>query len=448
MCWTIGPLEMIQVQIPGSNLLALPLRFPISAQEDLGMTLRNSLPEKDYISRNRSRVAERGQRASLSPSTLQNLRLSSRTPPSHAISSSSQQGSPVMSSVYLSHPTTGTTQGQRDLSQFHIMTAKIATNPSHQFETEFRASPSYEGFYNTTMSQPALDDADHFRYEVTPPSTGYEQALYDIQSRSSLWDYGTDNLSVYSGRSYGDGLPETMAQCSEAMDLRPSSIASSHPFESSGFTLQQLHFVPEQAHLAPGTSVSSPQLHQSSHGQLRQSPLFANTPTSDEYPRTPSSNPPLSSNNVEIPPSSLASQYSSSISSIPILSSAQPYEPSPFYTSESLSDSGYSLPPSASTTPVPTVSDPATGASIQVRVVNSRTKPQCWDHGCNGREFSTFSNLLRHQREKAGLAAKSECPYCGAVFTRTTARNGHLSQGKCKVKRQMDEKERSLTASR
>ncbi|KMU72801.1 hypothetical protein CISG_03235 [Coccidioides immitis RMSCC 3703] len=121
---------------------------------------------------------------------------------------------------------------------------------------------------------------------------------------------------------------------------------------------------------------------------------------------------------------------------------------SPFYTSESLSDSGYSLPPSASTTPVPTVSDPATGASIQVRVVNSRTKPQCWDHGCNGREFSTFSNLLRHQREKAGLAAKSECPYCGAVFTRTTARNGHLSQGKCKVKRQMDEKERSLTASR
>ncbi|KAG5289325.1 hypothetical protein I7I48_08627 [Histoplasma ohiense] len=72
----------------------------------------------------------------------------------------------------------------------------------------------------------------------------------------------------------------------------------------------------------------------------------------------------------------------------------------------------------------------------QVRIVNSRPKPQCWDHGCNGREFSTFSNLLRHQREKAGTATKSECPHCGTVFTRTTARNGHLAQGKCKAKRE------------
>jgi hypothetical protein len=59
-----------------------------------------------------------------------------------------------------------------------------------------------------------------------------------------------------------------------------------------------------------------------------------------------------------------------------------------------------------------------------VRVVNSRPKPQCWDHGCNGRQFSTFSNLLRHQREKSGASQKSTCPRCGAVFTRTTARNG------------------------
>lgn len=35
----------------------------------------------------------------------------------------------------------------------------------------------------------------------------------------------------------------------------------------------------------------------------------------------------------------------------------------------------------------------------RVRVVQSRPKPQCWDHGCNGRQFATFSNLLRHQRE-------------------------------------------------
>lgn len=65
-------------------------------------------------------------------------------------------------------------------------------------------------------------------------------------------------------------------------------------------------------------------------------------------------------------------------------------------------------------------------------LVTNRQKPQCWDHGCNGRQFSTFSNLLRHQREKSGAATKARCPHCGTEFTRTTARNGHLYGGKCK----------------
>ena len=73
-------------------------------------------------------------------------------------------------------------------------------------------------------------------------------------------------------------------------------------------------------------------------------------------------------------------------------------------------------------------------ASGQVKVVHTRPKPQCWDHGCNGRQFSAFSNLLRHQREKSGRATKSNCPNCGAEFTRTTARNGHLMRGKCEKK--------------
>ncbi|KAJ9131273.1 hypothetical protein NKR19_g9594 [Coniochaeta hoffmannii] len=60
------------------------------------------------------------------------------------------------------------------------------------------------------------------------------------------------------------------------------------------------------------------------------------------------------------------------------------------------------------------------------RVLQSRPKPQCWEHGCNGRQFSTFSNLLRHQREQSGDAAKASCPNCGAKFTRTTTRNSHL----------------------
>ena len=70
-----------------------------------------------------------------------------------------------------------------------------------------------------------------------------------------------------------------------------------------------------------------------------------------------------------------------------------------------------------------------------MRVMGARPKPQCWEHGCNGRQFSTFSNLLRHQREKSGTAAKSSCPRCGAVFTRTTARNGHVDNEKCKPRK-------------
>jgi len=58
--------------------------------------------------------------------------------------------------------------------------------------------------------------------------------------------------------------------------------------------------------------------------------------------------------------------------------------------------------------------------------------PRCWDHGCNGRQFSTFSALLRHRREKSGHSTKSVCHRCGAEFTRKTALHGHLAQDKCK----------------
>ena len=67
-------------------------------------------------------------------------------------------------------------------------------------------------------------------------------------------------------------------------------------------------------------------------------------------------------------------------------------------------------------------------------VLETPSKPQCWEHGCNGRQFSTFSNLLRHQREKSGSSNKSVCDRCGAEFTRKTARDGHLKHDKCKQK--------------
>ena len=74
-----------------------------------------------------------------------------------------------------------------------------------------------------------------------------------------------------------------------------------------------------------------------------------------------------------------------------------------------------------------------------VRVISRYPEPRCWEHGCNGRRFSTFSNLLRHQREKSRVVEKSSCPNCGVEFTRTTARNGHMSREKCKKWRLIDE---------
>ncbi|KAI8630572.1 hypothetical protein F5Y19DRAFT_483896 [Xylariaceae sp. FL1651] len=105
---------------------------------------------------------------------------------------------------------------------------------------------------------------------------------------------------------------------------------------------------------------------------------------------------------------------------------------SQYSRASSMSESGMMYPVQPPV--LPSGNPPASDAG-HVRVVQSRPKPQCWEHGCNGRQFSTFSNLLRHQREKSGQAAKATCPNCGAEFTRTTARNGHLLHDKCKQRR-------------
>lgn len=98
------------------------------------------------------------------------------------------------------------------------------------------------------------------------------------------------------------------------------------------------------------------------------------------------------------------------------------------------SPTGASQQPSVEVPPLSS-SPGAPNSAVMPRILNSRPKPQCWEHGCNGRQFSTFSNLLRHQREKSGTASKSYCPRCGAEFTRTTARNGHMAHDKCKPRR-------------
>ncbi|KAF2011775.1 hypothetical protein BU24DRAFT_288966 [Aaosphaeria arxii CBS 175.79] len=112
------------------------------------------------------------------------------------------------------------------------------------------------------------------------------------------------------------------------------------------------------------------------------------------------------------------------------------YHVHPGYSSSPPYNSSLAPPVAGSTLPA---SPSAQGTGNAVRVLSpQRQKPQCWDHGCNGRAFSTFSNLLRHQREKSGTAAKAYCPRCGAEFTRTTARNGHMAHEKCKPRRTSD----------
>ena len=61
--------------------------------------------------------------------------------------------------------------------------------------------------------------------------------------------------------------------------------------------------------------------------------------------------------------------------------------------------------------------------------------PQCWDPCCNGQEFASLSNLLRHQRRRGcSMITRAICPRCGKEFTRSTARTNHLLNGKCEAK--------------
>ncbi|KAK6859109.1 hypothetical protein PG995_004962 [Apiospora arundinis] len=67
----------------------------------------------------------------------------------------------------------------------------------------------------------------------------------------------------------------------------------------------------------------------------------------------------------------------------------------------------------------------------------------CWEHGCNGKQFSTRSNLQRHQMEKGKARPNFKCPTCGAFFSRTTARNQHVAKKSCnRVRRYSNGRER------
>jgi hypothetical protein len=61
----------------------------------------------------------------------------------------------------------------------------------------------------------------------------------------------------------------------------------------------------------------------------------------------------------------------------------------------------------------------------------SRPVIRCYEHGCDGRTFSSISNYRRHQRERAGQSAVCFCPRCGAAFYRRWTRDHHVERGSC-----------------
>ncbi|OQE46939.1 hypothetical protein PENCOP_c001G07839 [Penicillium coprophilum] len=200
------------------------------------------------------------------------------------------------------------------------------------------------------------------------------------------------------------------------------SFPSSHPFYSSssypmGYpshpNMPMHGYQPQESQL-PASYLAAPG-NPPRHSQTRSPPLAR-----PFHPQSASSTPQPGQPLMTSPPYMInqPAYYFSDTSSIP----SHPASTSSHPPSTAAPEPMYSSPEPAA----------ATDSDHPIRVLSLRPRPQCWDHGCNGREFSTFSNLLRHQREKSGVVAKAECPICGAVFTRTTARNIHVAQGKCK----------------
>ncbi|KAI2640638.1 hypothetical protein GGS26DRAFT_539112 [Hypomontagnella submonticulosa] len=110
-------------------------------------------------------------------------------------------------------------------------------------------------------------------------------------------------------------------------------------------------------------------------------------------------------------------------SSIPSTNYSPPSNSPPIWPIDPSFDDGFqwtTLPVGSSPSPQKTPDD-----------AHDDSSTRCWEHGCNGRRFSTRGNLVRHQREKAKRDVKAYCFNCGAFFTRTTARDKHIINQSC-----------------
>lgn len=98
------------------------------------------------------------------------------------------------------------------------------------------------------------------------------------------------------------------------------------------------------------------------------------------------------------------------------------------------SDAPIREPPNSATEFTPSAHGLQSGATRPPQYESAKAKQmeiRCWEHGCEGRKFSSLGNYRRHLREKNGQAKVYPCPECGRVFTRSTARNYHKESGTC-----------------
>jgi hypothetical protein len=217
----------------------------------------------------------------------------------------------------------------------------------------------------------------------------------------------------------------------------PGPLSMEPSFSASSIEPSMTHISDPMSNLNRGTSPFQQPVYEGieySGQQIPSSRSISHSPLSTHQLPVGSTSPQLNNNLERSPNYYEPNIYSNSFTSPPVQPPHQLYQGA----------QSFSYPP-----PQPLGSNNArhgfparVGSESHVRVINQKPKPQCWDHGCNGREFSTFSNLLRHQREKSGTAAKSYCPKCGAEFTRTTARNGHLAHEKCSKQRRTSTEEK------
>lgn len=310
--------------------------------------------------------------------------------------------------------------------------------------------PSHSGHHTVTEYELRLStEPEHLQN----PSV----ELQDMSTLGFMMPAPYGSLDHY-GSPPSDYPPMSHQQYAEQKPSSSGPYASTYAPSPNMHGQNQTRRSVEHPVLPPYQSSSVPRSpYQQTLGPMRASPTPINYPsTSNESAPMPSS----TSHTYSYPAihANLPGQNLNTLGS-----STSSYPPPPIYPPTSYEISGYNplptsmyptsttaapypsyepspglAPPTAGSVPGLSSSPGSQGNGVMPRVLNSRPKPQCWEHGCNGRQFSTFSNLLRHQREKSGTAAKSYCPRCGAEFTRTTARNGHMAHEKCKPRRASD----------